>query len=140
MASGSLKGLTDAQAARLAQIYDEWNRFPGRAPGGSGETGLAPNDAKGYSDLLNEQTEGLDLENAAQGKAPMRRSYGGEIASQGHGIADDPEWQMQSGPYGTFGTGTGGNVPTGSGALEGLQAAAAPKDLYAVKPKKYTLR
>jgi len=140
MASGNR--LTDAQAARLAQLHDMWNQFPGRAPNGSGLTGLTPNDLQGYSDMLNEQTEGLDLENAAQGKAPMRRSYGGEIASQGHGIADDPDssYNTTTGPYGAFSQGTGGQ----SASLLGLQAAttptAKPTDPFAVKPKKYSLR
>ncbi len=118
----SLQGLDMAKAMRLKQIQDEWQQFPGRAPNGTGLTGLNPNDAKGYSDMLNEQTEGMNLENEAQGKAPMRVRLGGEIASQGHGIASDPTSSLNTstGPYGAFGAGTGGQ----SASLLGLQQAA----------------
>lgn len=55
---------------RLAQIHAEWNQFPGRRPRGTGETGLTSNDAQGYADMLNEQTEELGLQDQVAGKAP----------------------------------------------------------------------
>ena len=39
----------------LRQIMESYERFPGRAPGGTGPTGLTSNDAQGWSDILNEQ-------------------------------------------------------------------------------------
>lgn len=40
----------------LPQIEQYYAQYPGAAPGGSGETGLAPNDAQGWSALQNLQT------------------------------------------------------------------------------------
>ena len=55
--------------ARLAQIHASWKQYPGRAPGGTGATGLTPNDAQGYSDMLKEQTEELGLRDQMAGRA-----------------------------------------------------------------------
>lgn len=109
-AKASLHGLTRAKADRLKAIYDEWEQFPGRAVHGSGLTGLNPNDAQGYSAMLNEQTEALNLENEMNGEAPVRVREGGVIPSQTHGIASDPtsSFNTSTGPYGAFGVGTGG--------------------------------
>lgn len=126
----SLLGLE--QAARLKEIEDKWTQFPGRAPNGTGLTGLTPSDAKGYSDMLNEQTEGMNLENAAAGQAPVRVRYGGEYASQGHGIASDPtsSFNTAEGPYGGFGAGTGGQ----SGQLDMLNPTHRLAGLSGGKP------
>ena len=41
---------------RLQKILEGWQQHPGRAPGGTGSTGLLSNDAQGWSDMLNEQS------------------------------------------------------------------------------------
>lgn len=51
----------DPRAGRIKAIEDYWQQYPGAAPNGSGPTGLASSDAKGWSDLLNQQTEYFDL-------------------------------------------------------------------------------
>ena len=53
---------------RLYAIEQQQAQFPGRRPGGSGETGLMPSNAQGWSDILNEQTEALDLQAALTGR------------------------------------------------------------------------
>lgn len=42
---------------RLQQITEQYQFNPGRAAGGSGRTGLLSGDARGWSDMLNEQQE-----------------------------------------------------------------------------------
>src|SRR5215475_5884264 len=61
-----------ADDARLQQIEDEWQQYPGRAPGGTGLTGLLPNDSRGYSDMLNEQTEYANLLRRQKGQGPLQ--------------------------------------------------------------------
>ena len=48
--------------SRLQTILASWRANPGRAPGGTGSTGLASTDAQGYSDMLNEQREAAELQ------------------------------------------------------------------------------
>ena len=55
--------------ARVGDIEQGWRQHPGRAPGGTGTTGLHPADKFGWSDMLNEQTEHLGLQNALAGEA-----------------------------------------------------------------------
>lgn len=50
-----------AAKARLKYIQDYYNMYPGAAPGGSGPTGLAPNDQAGWQRLLAMQQEYLEL-------------------------------------------------------------------------------
>lgn len=57
---------------RLQNIEAYWNENPGAAPGGSGETGLLPNDSQGWSALLNMQTEHQNLSNQLKGQAPVQ--------------------------------------------------------------------
>ncbi len=124
-----MQGLMDAissREARLKQIHDEWAQFPGRAPNGTGLTGLNPNDAKGYSDMLNEQTEGMNLENQLQGKDPVTVKAGGEIGSQLPNNYVDMSRKNDSGPFGAFGAGTGGIESRPTDSLLGLQQAATP--------------
>src|SRR5262245_12185379 len=92
-----------AALARLNHIHDEWRQFTGRAPNGTGETGLLSNDASGWSRMLNEQTEALNLENQLQGKAPMRVRYGGDIGGMPDSIADSPSWWLKGAAQGPFG-------------------------------------
>ncbi len=56
---------------RLQEIMGNWQQYPGAAPGGTGPTGLAPGDATGWSNLMNQQTEAANLVNELQGKAPL---------------------------------------------------------------------
>ena len=60
------------KVARLKQIRDLQAQYPGRAPGGTGLTGLMSTDARGWSAMLNEQTEAENIENELEGKAPLR--------------------------------------------------------------------
>ena len=39
--------------ARLSTLRKQMHDYPGRAPGGTGPTGLLSNDAKGWSQMLN---------------------------------------------------------------------------------------
>ena len=43
--------------ARASLLQKQMQDFPGRAPGGTGPTGLLSNDARGWSNMLNEQSE-----------------------------------------------------------------------------------
>lgn len=45
----------------------------------TGETGLLPNDAEGYSKMLNARTEAANIGNILGGKAPMGIRYGGTM-------------------------------------------------------------
>ena len=54
--------------ARIGNIEQGWRQYPGRKSGGTGMTGLQSNDARGWSQMLNEQTEHLGLQNALAGE------------------------------------------------------------------------
>ena len=58
--------------ARWRSIRDLQQQYPGRAPGGTGLTGLASTDAQGWSDMLNQQTEAINIENDLEGRPPLR--------------------------------------------------------------------
>lgn len=96
--------------ARLRQILEGWRQHPGRAPGGTGATGLLSNDARGWSQMLNEQTEALGL---MRGRAPMVR-FGG--------YPDRPDLPS------TIGVGQTSANPATQAALEGLQSAYAEEE------------
>jgi len=72
---------------RLRQLQEGFQRFPGRAPQGSGETGLHalsaatmnPQTMQPYQDMLDEREEFLNLQREMAGKAPMGARFGGEI-------------------------------------------------------------
>lgn len=51
------QGNSDDPVIRALQIEAGYQASPGRAEGGTGRTGLASNDAKGYSRMLNERRE-----------------------------------------------------------------------------------
>lgn len=83
---------------RGMELLDRTNRFnrmrsfenlvrqhPGAAPGGTGTTGLMSGDARGYSDLLNRQTQYLNDQRAEDGKGPMAVEYGGVMGEMGGG-------------------------------------------------------
>lgn len=66
---------------RLRQLEDEWG--PDRLQiGFTGETGLAKNDAQGWSRMLNAQTEAKNIRNIAAGKGPVQINYGGDMVSR----------------------------------------------------------
>ncbi len=114
-------GLQGLQAA-LEAIRAKWAQYPGRAPNGTGPTGLLPNDAQGYSDMLNEQTEGLNDENALAGKGPVAVHSGRDSSSEMPVNAEDEALRaVAGGPFGRFGAGTGGQ----SASLRGLRKARA---------------
>jgi hypothetical protein len=78
--------------ARLKMITEGWAKFPGRAPGGTGATGLASNDAQGYSDLLNERTEALNLQRGLSGQGPMNVRMGRALGGMSPNIANSPDF------------------------------------------------
>ncbi len=49
-------------AARIAQLSQGYAMNPGRAPGGTGNTGLLSNDASGYGQMLQDQREYAGLQ------------------------------------------------------------------------------
>ena len=69
-------------ASRLAELQEEFTRFPGAAPGGTGLTGLGKHDAQGYSRLLERQQEYMNLQRQAAGQGPMNVRWGGVMPSQ----------------------------------------------------------
>ena len=105
---------------RLQKILEGWQQHPGRAPGGTGTTGLLSNDAQGWSDMLNEQTWALgklnkDQEPLAVQEAPF---------AEEHFSAQQP-----GSPYSTrFDTGQTSAVegyrPSLFGPMAGLRRAA----------------
>jgi hypothetical protein len=52
---------------RHQQLLDSYEVNPGRAPGGSGTTGLQSMDKRGYSDMLNERLEFMRLDDLMSG-------------------------------------------------------------------------
>lgn len=131
---------TTNHAAMLARLHDLWRQFPGRAPNGSGATGLLSNDAQGWSQMLNDQTEGLNLENEATGKAPVtvRQGFDERLPP---GIAADPTstFNTSTGPFGRFGVGTGGNVPDAAALLMSAPSPVDQLTLLSGKKKKSAL-
>jgi hypothetical protein len=65
--------ITDANRAssiaRLKQLEDLFKQYPGRAPGGTGKTGLASDDMSGYMEMLRERIEYASLKQALPGLA-----------------------------------------------------------------------
>jgi len=56
-----LAGSDIHRGLRSAYLGQQMRQYPGRAPGGAGPTGLLPNDARGWSQMLNEQREYAEL-------------------------------------------------------------------------------
>ena len=67
-ASGRVGLEQQVAAQRIGRIEEGWKQNPGRRPGGSGSTGLASQDAQGWSEMLNEQVEHQNLQNTLDGK------------------------------------------------------------------------
>jgi len=57
-------GISYDPSERLRQLEEGFQQSPGRAPNGSGVTGLQSNDARGWSQMLQEQQEYLRLKDA----------------------------------------------------------------------------
>jgi len=60
---------------RFRELDSLYAQHPGRAPGGSGTTGLQSRDARGYSDMLNERLEYMrlaDLMGGGRGEVDVR--------------------------------------------------------------------
>ncbi len=115
-------------ADMLARLHALWKQYPGRAPNGTGPTGLLSNDAQGWSQMLNDQTTGLNLEDAAAGKAPVSVRQGFDEGLP-PSIASDPTstFNTSTGPYGRFGVGTGGSVPDATNPADQLAVLSQKK-------------
>ena len=83
---------------RMAEIEDNWRTNPGAAPGGTGPTGLLPGDARGWSDLLNQQTEHAAL----SGHPITAVKRGRDIGSPTPNLANDPHWWLNAMSQGPF--------------------------------------
>jgi hypothetical protein len=89
--------------AALQQIEADYLAFPGRAPGQNGITGLMSNDASGWSQMLNEQTQFLALKNALPGY-----EMGGPVPSTSPALLHAGEYVVPKG--GALVSGGGGDV------------------------------
>jgi len=79
----------DPRVARIQQIEDYWQQYPGAAPGGTGATGLLSNDAQGYSRLLNERIEHDNLVRALNDQGPLSVRMGRPMYDDAGGTAGD---------------------------------------------------
>lgn len=73
--------VNDPRMQALQAIYDQWAQYPGRAPNGTGLTGLQKNDAQGWSDMLNQQTEAMRLKAELEGTDMPVIKQGGVMGS-----------------------------------------------------------
>ena len=115
---------------RLRELTQLYGQYPGRAAGGTGSTGLMPSDARGWSNMLEEQQEATRLQAylgrdemptvQQAGDIPSTRTIGqatGGLNPFAFGGANRPAWQ--------------GAADIGQGyttAAEGLKKAGAPAD------------
>mgnify|MGYP001593103475 FL=1 len=114
----------EEKLARLLQIRDLQAQYPGRAPGGSGLTGLLTIDSRGWDEMQREQNEAKAIENEfAKRRAPtikpgrmISHIYGpygrtrtedqaagpGPVSTSAEpsdsGGADSPDWWLQGEP------------------------------------------
>lgn len=89
----------DPRRIRVKDIEENWQQFPGAAPGGTGPTGLMSSDSKGWSDLMNQQSEHQNLLNELSGKGPMKVERGQDMGGMPPSIADDPNSSFNLNPY-----------------------------------------
>ena len=68
-------------AAQLASMSAGFEANPGRAPGGTGSTGLLSNDRQGYSDMLNQQQQFLQLQDYMGGGSGVDTAYNPDYTS-----------------------------------------------------------
>lgn len=71
----------EAREKRIRDFELYMHRNPGARPNGTGSTGLMSGDARGYSDLLNRQTQYLNDKSAAAGRGPMNIREGVSMGS-----------------------------------------------------------
>jgi len=112
-----------AKVERLKQIRDMQAKYPGRAPGGTGPTGLLRNDARGWSAMLNEQVEAQNIENELRGKAPLQSAYNYDPSGMPASLGDNPEWWLSTGNP-AAGRSVQGNLKLMPASLHGLYAAS----------------
>jgi hypothetical protein len=101
--------------ARLADLSSQMQIHPGRAPGGSGETGVGRWDANGYRQMLQDRQEYLALQDYMGGGNGINTATGPDRAST-RTLNTATGHQDR----GSFGMGTGAD----NAVLEGLDAAA----------------
>ena len=98
---------------RLFDIIKSWQEFPGRAPNGSGSTGLTSNDAQGWSNILNDQSWAMgqmSKEPLNTREAPLRERH---VNPLGGVPAFDPQFTGRYMP----------RSPLDSGPIMGLKKA-----------------
>ena len=103
--------------ARLASIREKQKMYPGRRAGGTGATGLLPNDSRGWSDILNEQTEAENIERELTGEEPLTVRPGGDFGGMAPGLGSDPNWWAQGLSQGPFAP-TTQSIPQSLAALK----------------------
>jgi hypothetical protein len=59
--SGDAQSIDRNRRNRLSQIIGLMNQYPGRQPGGTGPTGLMSGDARGWSQVLQDQIDAHNL-------------------------------------------------------------------------------
>ncbi len=91
--------------SQLQYIEQEYARFPGRMPGGSGLTGLTSNDAAGWAAMLNEQAMYAALKKALPGYED-----GGPVMADGPIFAHEGEFVLSRAMQAGGGPGSGGNT------------------------------
>ena len=88
----------EEKLARLQYIRAQQAQYPGRRSGGTGLTGLASTDAQGWSDMLNQQTEAMNIEREFDDKGPLQVRSGFQYGGMAPSIAESPDWWLQGEP------------------------------------------
>ena len=71
--------------AQVSATQDRWRRFPGSRPGGTGLTGLKSHDARGWTDMQNDNIESMQM--MSDEPLQVRGNYGGtDFARQNFSI------------------------------------------------------
>lgn len=118
-------------AARLAELSNQWAMNPGRAPGGSGSTGLLSNDAAGWRQMLADQREYAALQD-------IQRGGTGQQTTRYAGSAADPYSVGQASLGSGFSPATGQNNAAAFGLPADVGGAAVQGIYDAVKKAKGT--
>lgn len=119
---------------QLQALEQLWKQYPGRGPQGTGPTGLLPNDALGWTQMLNDQAGYMNAANELAGKSPLnvRGRYPADEATPAPGELSD--LQVEGGPFAPNPTTPIGGNPAGNSpwsqmpsnarkaALQGLQS------------------
>lgn len=133
--------INPVNAAALQQLLNQqqrWAEFPGSAPGGTGLTGLASNDAQGWSNLQNANIAAVNTERAMSGAAPLQTNVRPDNNPLGPSIADNPNWWLPPGAPAVTGPGDMGqfqqNLDMMPAAIRGLYASQYAKT-FPTQPK-----